>query len=83
MLSIFSWFKRALSVGEPVYSLVFSDPDAYERELVLAIRRELCDRWWRSQGYVNQGRLSHAEFNRFALREKARWWRWNFGEEMP
>lgn len=81
MPSIRSWFKSTRSVGEPVYSII--DPEDQERQLVMAVRLALCDRWWRSNGCVNDGRISDWEFNRFVIREKRLWWRWNFGEEMP
>ena len=81
MPSIHSWFKKRGSVGEPVYSAI--DTEAQERQLVTTVRKALCDRWWSSLQCVNDGRLSDWEFNRFALREKRIWWRWNFGEEMP
>jgi L-rhamnose mutarotase len=68
-------------VGEPVYATL--DTEDQERQLVTAVRRELCNRWWRSLGCVNEGRLSQSEFNRFVMREKRIWWRWNFGEAMP
>lgn len=70
-------------MGEPVYSLVWADPEAQERQLLTAVRRDLCNRWWQSVGCVNNGALTEREFNRFVLREKRLWWRWNFGEPMP
>jgi hypothetical protein len=81
MLSFRCWFKRPRPVGEPVYAAL--DTEDQERQLVTAVRRELCNRWWRSVGCVNNGALTEREFNRFVLREKRIWWRWNFGEPMP
>lgn len=81
MFSIRSWFKKRGSIGEPVYSPVKAED--LERQFVIAVRHDLCNRWWRSVGCVNDGRMSDWEFNRFILREKRLWWRWNFGEEMP
>ena len=81
MPSLIMWFRRLKAVGEPVCR----PPTAEELEyqLITQLRRALCDRWWRSVGCTNDGRLSEREFNRFVMIEKRHWWRWNFGEEMP
>jgi hypothetical protein len=54
-----------------------------EKHLVFLQRRCLCDRWWRSLRIVNDGSQTEEEFKRSVMKEKRRWWRWNFGEEMP
>ena len=81
MPSIMSWFKSNRSVGE----LVCRPPTQEELnyQVITQIRHGLCERWWRSVGCINDGRLSDIEFNRFIISEKRYWWHWNFNEEMP
>ena len=81
MPSIMAWFKRIVAVGEPVCRPLTQEELDYR--LITQIRLGLCDRWWRSVGCINDGRLSDFEFNRFVISEKRIWWRWNFNEEMP
>jgi hypothetical protein len=54
-----------------------------EDMLVTQIRHSLCERWWRSLRYKNDGSQTDQEFQAYVEQQKRRWWRWNFGEEMP
>jgi len=81
MPSLITWFRRLVAVGEPVCRPPMQEQLDYQ--LITQIRHILCNRWWRSVGCINDGRLSEVEFDRFVLNEKRIWWRWNFGEEMP
>jgi len=54
-----------------------------EDMLVTQIRHALCAKWWRSLRYKNDGSQTDQEFQAYVEQQKRRWWRWNFGEEMP
>jgi hypothetical protein len=81
MPAISTWFKKVGSIGEPVPNAI--KVEDLERQLVTALRKDICDRWWRSLHCRNDGTQSEVEFEWSVMREKRIWWRWNFGEEMP
>ena len=81
MPAIANWFKKTGSIGEPMPEAI--TVEELERQLVTRIRRELCDRWWKSLNCRNDGTQSENEFQWAIMREKRNWWRMNFGEEMP
>lgn len=82
MPSLMHWFRRLVAVGELVCPRILTQEEL-DYQLVTQVRHAICERWWRSVGSINDGRLSDYEFDRFVLQEKRKWWRWNFGEEMP
>lgn len=73
-------FRIRLPYCEPVKAVSLEEA---EDILVTKIRHALCERWWRSFRYKNDGSKTDQEFKAYVDDQKRRWWRWNFGEEMP
>jgi len=70
---VINWLKRPRS----------ESVDDVEKHLVYVQRLAACDRWWKSMRIENDGSRTEEEFKRYIIYEKKRWWRWNFGEQMP